>query len=112
MKKAILLLLSVFLFSCSKPLPENKLDYAGEWKSKEMYLLILADGTVSYQRLQKGGKTSINGPLKEFQGDNFVVGAAFLTTTFEVSEVPYQEDGSWFMVVDGLKLKKSSDSDE
>jgi len=110
MKKLSLVLFVIFmLFGCSKPVPENKLLYVGEWKSKEMYLLILADGTVSYNRLQNGGSTSINGPLKEFVGDNFVVGIAFLTTIFTVTEIPYQIDGKWFMVVDGIKLSKSSE---
>lgn len=108
MKKLSLFLLTAFLlFGCSKPIPENKLSYVGEWESKEMYLLILADGTVSYRRLQNGGSTSINGPLKEFVGDDFIVGIAFLTTTFNVSEIPYQVEGKWYMTVDGIKLTKS-----
>ena len=74
-----------------------------------MYLLILTDGTVSYQRLKNGGSTSINAPLKEFVGDDFVVGLAFLTTTFDVKNAPHQVDGKWVMVVDGVKLTKNED---
>jgi hypothetical protein len=106
-KLSVLVLLSLLLFACSKPLPENKLSYAGEWQSKEMYLLILADGTVSYRRLQNGGSTSINAPLKEFLGDDFIVGFAFFTTTFKVTKAPYQIEEQWFMVVDGVKLSKT-----
>ena len=95
------------LIGCSKPLPENKVSYVGEWKSKEMYLLILADGTVSYRRLKNGGSTSINAPLQKFVGYDFVVGILYLTTTFDVSKAPYQDNGKWFMVVDGIKLSKS-----
>lgn len=95
------------LIGCSKPLPESKLSYVGEWESKQMYLLILADGTVSYERLQNGGSTSIDAPLQEFVGDDFIVGIAFLTTIFDVTKAPYQENGQWFMVVDGIKLSKS-----
>ena len=110
MKKLTLLFLTVFtICSCSKPIPEGKLSYAGEWQSKEMYLLILPDGTVSYQRLQNGGRTSIDAPLKEFVGEDFIVGAAFLTTTFDVTQAPYQVDGKWVMVVDGVKLIKNQD---
>lgn len=108
-KLSVLLFSMLMLMACSQPLPEDKLAYVGEWQSKEMYLLILADGTVSYKRLQRGGSTSINGPLKEFVGDDFVVGIPFLTTTFEVSTTPYQENGQWFMVVDGVKLSKNND---
>ena len=110
MKKLILLFFVVLtVSSCSKPLPENKLSYAGEWESKEMYLLILTDGTVSYQRLKNGSSTSINAPLKEFVGDDFVVGLAFLTTTFYVTKAPHQVEGKWVMVVDGVKLTKNED---
>jgi hypothetical protein len=110
MNKLILLLLVVLtISSCSKPIPADKLSYAGEWKSKEMYLLILLDGTVAYKRLQNGGTTSINAPLKEFVGDDFIVGLGFFTTTFDVAEAPHQVDGNWVMVVDGIKLTKNPD---
>jgi hypothetical protein len=108
--KSLLLLFISFLFvACSKPLPSEKLAYAGEWQSKEMYLLILPDGTVSYQRLKNGGSSSVNGPLKEFVGDNFVVGVAFMTTTFEVSQPPTQVGDQWTMTVDGVRLVKTAE---
>lgn len=110
MNKLILLFLVVLtISSCSKPIPADRLSYAGEWESKEMYLLILSDGTVSYKRLQNGGTTSINAPLKEFVGDDFIVGLAFFTTTFDVTEAPHKVDGNWVMVVDGIKLTKNID---
>ena len=97
----------LFLFSaCSQPLPENKLSYAGEWQSKEMRLLILKDGTVAYKRIKGGGSTSVNGPIKVFDGDDFKVGVWFLTTTFEVSEPPHEINGKWQMVVDGVRLTR------
>ena len=110
MKKLVLLFLIILtISSCSKPIPVDKLSYAGEWESKEMYLLILPDGTVSYQRLKNGGTTSINAPLIEFVGEDFVVGLAFLTTTFDVTEAPHQVEGKWVMVVDGVKLTKNEE---
>lgn len=101
--------LAFLLAGCSQPLPEDRLSYVGEWQSNEMALLILADGTVSYERLKNGGKTSINAPLKEFQGDSFVVGIGPLTTVFEVSAPPRQVDGRWEMVVDGVRLIRIPD---
>ncbi|MDE3270663.1 hypothetical protein [Pseudoalteromonas sp. G4] len=107
MKKRLLTIFTLlFLTACSEPLPEERMNYAGEWVSKEMYLLILPDGTVSYKRLKGGGSTEVNGPLKEFQGDDFVVGIGFLTSTFDVSEPPYIENDQWVMTVDGVKLTK------
>lgn len=74
-----------------------------------MYLLILQDGTVAYKRLKNGGTTSVNGPLKEFIGNNFVVGISFLTTTFEVSEPPAMVDGVLKMTVDGIQLTRTAE---
>lgn len=101
-----LLIIVLFSISCARPVPPEKLNYVGEWQSKEMYLLILQDGSVKYKRLKGGGTSEVTGPLKEFQGDDFVVGIAFINTTFIVSKPPYQENGVWKMVVDGVELKK------
>lgn len=106
LKSIVLAIAIVFLTACSNPLPNDKLQYAGEWQSKEMRLLILEDGTVDYKRVKGGGNTSINGPIKEFQGDNFVVGLGPLATTFVVSEPPNEKNGVWEMVVDGVRLQK------
>lgn len=105
--KSILIISLLFLLSaCAKPIEESRKLYLGEWQSKEMAILILQDGSVSYERLKNGMTTSVNGPLKEFVGDDFVVGIAFLTTTFVVSEPPHEVDGKWQMVVDGVRLTK------
>ena len=71
-----------------------------------MVLLILADGTVAYKRLKGGGSVSVNGPLKEFVGDDFVVGMWFMTATFDVTVPPHQAEGVWKMTVDGVELTK------
>jgi len=105
-RKLSLLFLALLLFGCAEPLPEEKLHYAGEWQSQEMGLLILEDGTVAYKRLKSGATTSVNGPLKEFVGDDFVVGVLFFSTTFNVSEPPHEEAGVWRMTVDGVELTR------
>ena len=71
-----------------------------------MYLLITQDGSVRYKRLKAGATTSIEGPLKGFDGDDFVVGIGPISTTFGVSRPPYRDGGSWKMVVDGLELTR------
>ena len=103
---SICLLAIAGLCGCSKPLPQDKLSYIGEWQSEDMYLLILADGSVSYKRLKNGSTTTINAPLKEFDGDDFVVGFAFFTTIFDVSQTPQKSNDRWTMVVDGVTLTK------
>ena len=94
------------LLGCARPVPLEKEAYVGEWRSAEIVLLILADGTVGYERLKSGGSVSVDGPLKEFIGDDFVVGVWFITTTFDVTEPPHEEDGFWKMTVDGVELTK------
>ncbi len=107
MKKGLVIaFLAVLLFGCSKPLPSDRQAYVGVWESPEMRLLILADGTVDYKRLKNGGTTSINAPLQEFEGDDFVVGLGFFNTRFEVTQAPHQVNGQWQMVVDGVLLTK------
>jgi hypothetical protein len=46
--------------------------------------------------------------VKEFEGDNLVVGVGFITTTFVVSTPPYLDENSiWKVIVDGVELTKS-----
>jgi hypothetical protein len=45
--------ISLLLISCAEPVPPEKMSYVGEWQSKEMYLLILADSSVKYERGEK-----------------------------------------------------------
>ena len=58
--------------------------------------------------VSRGGvTTSVNGPLKKFDGDDFIVGVGPIETAFKVSAVPHQEDGVWKMTVDGVELSKA-----
>jgi hypothetical protein len=94
------------LAACGKPVPPDKAAYVGEWKSPSMALVITQDGRVAYKRVKGSSTTSVDGPLQKFEGSNFVVGIPYLTTTFEVSKAPYEQDGRWRMVVDGVELTK------
>jgi hypothetical protein len=86
------------------PVPPDKAEYVGRWEAVGMSLTITADGGVAYQRIKGSGKTSVNAPLKEFRGNDFVVGLGPFTTTFQVSRPPYREGDRWKMVVDGVEL--------
>ena len=94
----------LWLSSCGIPLPADKMNYVGEWRAPGMYLLILADGSVKYKRIKKGFTKSIEAPLQGFDRDDFIVGIGSLKTTFRVDKPPYQENGQWKMVVDGVTL--------
>jgi hypothetical protein len=92
------------LSACGQPVPDDKAAYVGDWRGQNMSLELTQDGTVHYQRVKANVTTSINGPLRRFEGDNFVVGIPFISTTFEVSRPPHQQAGAWKMVVDGVEL--------
>jgi hypothetical protein len=76
-----------------------------------MYMVISADGSVQYKRVKGSTTTSVNAPVREFQGNDIVVGIGPLTTTFVVSEAPHQDGKSWVMVVDGVRLVRTEGSE-
>ena len=102
----ILLAATLTLSACATPVPHDKSAYVGDWRGQDMGLLIAQDGSVVYKRIKGGVTSSINGPLRRFEGDNFVVGIPLVSTTFGVSKPPYQDAGRWKMVVDGVELTK------
>jgi hypothetical protein len=104
----VLLLLALWLPACAKPVPPDKAEYVGEWREKSMVLLITQDGSVRYKRLKGGVSTSIEAPLKGFDGDNFEVGVGPMSTVFTVSRPPYHDGRDWKMVVDGVELTRTS----
>src|SRR5947209_7458195 len=95
----LVLAAALMLSSCGQPVPDDKASYVGEWRSPNMSLQIAKDGRVNYKRVRGNNTTSIDGPLRRFEGDNFVVGIPFVSSTFEVSKPPYQDAGAWKMVV-------------
>jgi len=105
---ALLCFALLLLTSCGSPLPDNKKDYAGEWRSTTVYLYIGSDGSVNYVHQDAGVKTTINAPIQKFDGDNFEVGALGINTTFVVSAKPHLVDGVWKMTVDGRELTRYS----
>jgi hypothetical protein len=106
--KFAILLSILALAGCAKPLPPERLSYAGDWRGAGMTLLITPDGRVEYERTEGSGSRSIKAPLKEFQGNDFIVGVGSMTTKFVVSVPPHQVLDSWEMTVDGVELKRVS----
>jgi hypothetical protein len=102
----ILLALALTLSACGQPVPDDKVAYVGEWRAPTMSLLLTKDGRVNYKRVRGNSTTSVEGPLRRFEGANFVVGIPLMSTTFEVLKPPYQEAGTWKMVVDGVELTR------
>lgn len=106
---SVQVLILCFLCACSKPLPDDKQTYVGEWQDdhKTTLLIIHASGDINYERKVGVATTTINAPIKEFNGNDFIVGVWFFTTDFKVTEPPEKRQGKWRMVVDGVELIKT-----
>ena len=105
----IFLIISIFLISaCSGELPLEKQDFVGLWKNNSISLLITAEGSIHYEK--KGGtNVTVSAPIKKFTDDKMVVGIWFITTDFKIDQSPTQENGTWFIIVDGNKLFKANE---
>ena len=90
----------------SIPIPEEKKAYVGTWEGVGFHLTITDDGGVNYRRVEGNYTKTVTGPVQSFEGNDFVVGVLFITTTFRVQHPPYMEGNEWLMVVDGVELKK------
>jgi hypothetical protein len=99
-------LLATLLVACAKPLPPDKSNYAGEWRGGPIHLVITPEGRAIYERKDGNMSKSIDAPVKEFKGDDFVVGVGFMSTQFAVSAPPHDEAGVWKMTVDGVELTR------
>ncbi|MCK7595298.1 hypothetical protein [Pseudomarimonas salicorniae] len=99
----------ILLTGCGIEVPPEKAAYIGEWQATTMYLLITRDGSVRYKRIEGGVTTSVEGPLKAFDGDNFEVGVGPMSTTFIVNRPPYLDGETWKMQVDGVPLTKTAE---
>jgi hypothetical protein len=105
-RPTLVLTTTIVLSACGQPLPADKAGYAGSWRSSQMSLLITADGSVKYERLEEGNTKSISGPLKGFEGQNFSVGFGPMSTTFVVSAPPHTTGDRIRMTVDGIELTR------
>jgi len=100
----------VFLLSLAgcgaDPLPEDQMVYVGVWQGGNIFLEIDADGNASYAKVMGDASETIDSPIKQLGDGKIVMGYLFFTKTLELTKPAYQEDGKWFMVIDGVVLEK------
>jgi hypothetical protein len=89
--------------ACAKGVPPEEAANAGEWSAPTMALAIAQDGTVAYDRKKGAATTSINAPLKQFQGEDFIAGLGPAATTFVVSAPRHRDGNAWKMTVGGVE---------
>lgn len=107
----LVLFIALVITSCGGlkgiKVPEDKKEYVGFWKSSEVTLSIQEGGRVEYEKKSGSSSKKISAPIQKFEGNNFVVGALGINTTFEVSDPPHQDSsGVWKMTVDGTELTR------
>jgi hypothetical protein len=106
LRMAVMLAAALGLAACSKPLPSDKANYAGDWRSAEMQLIITTGGRVDYKRRASGGSRSVQAPIQKFEGNDFFAGLGLLSTRFVVARPPTLINGVWTMTDDGVELTK------
>jgi hypothetical protein len=106
MRKALICLFVLLLTACGEPVPLTRTAYVGEWAGPDMRLVIQPGGYVEYQRKKPNGTSSINAPIRKWEGHDFHVGVGVFSTRFVVSQPPAEKDGVWTMVVDGVPLRR------
>jgi hypothetical protein len=98
------------LAGCATPVPFDKMRYVGQWEGETAYLLITPQGYVRFEQYGRllGGDltTGMDGPLKRFDGDNFIVGIGPVATKFVVHTPPYWDGDHWKMVVGKHELAR------
>jgi hypothetical protein len=111
-KLLFLVLLSIGAAGCAARIPLDKWRYVGDWQGETARLLITRDGHVHFEQYKvvlKGNMTiGMEGPLKRFDGDNFIVGFGPVSTTFVVEKPPYKDGDEWKMTVGKHELTRMS----
>jgi hypothetical protein len=106
------LLVALTTLACAgiqgKPVPADRQDLVGSWRSAEVELDIEPAGFVRYEKENGAGHVSINGPVTEWTPDGFVVGLFGVGTTFRVDEPPHRVGDHWETIIDGVPLSRSS----
>ncbi len=88
------------------PVPDDKQAYIGTWIGEGTTFSLTRDGGIAYITLSGKGRYSFNGPLREISDQQLVAGLWFVKNTFTINEPPHQEDGEWYMTLNGKPLVK------
>jgi hypothetical protein len=73
-----------------------------------MVVVIEPDGMVGVSRHTDHTNSDLRAPAQAWKPDAVEIGLGGLTTTYRVDEAPYEKDGAWRMVIEGVPLVRVS----
>lgn len=82
-------------------------EYVGAWEGPGITVTIEPDGQIEVHR-RDGADTRVNMPAKVWTDDAVEIGVGPLSTRYEIQEAPYQKDGTWIMVFDGVQVTRAA----
>jgi hypothetical protein len=90
-----------------EPAPPPSPAWVGAWEGPGMSVHIEPSGLVTIE--QRGSSTTrVAAPAIRWDDDALVIGAFGLETTYRVDEPPYEHDGEWRMVLEGVPLVREA----
>lgn len=99
------------LEAMAQPVPPPAPAWAGTWEGPGMRVVIAPDGYVEIDADATGTvstATSVKAPAQSWADGKIVVGIGMFTTSWTVNEAPYERDGEWRMVVEGVVLVRTT----
>lgn len=87
-----------------KELAKRSALFVGVWKSRQMRLVIQADGKASYEREKGASWRKVTGTFSDLSRQSFKIRVLGVGTTFKIDAPPSEKDGVWSMTIDGVKL--------
>ena len=85
------------------PLTEAQSDYAGKWVSSDgTWLQIYNNGGGDFKK----SNASVTGGFTAITEGTITIGELGIDTEYKIDVAPYQEDGEWYMELDGYLYYK------
>jgi len=109
MKKIIIIafvaLMTAFTSCGSKtPLTENQKVFAGKWVTNDgTWLQIYNNGGGDFNQ----SNSNVSGGSVEINQNTIKIGLFGLNSEYNIDKPPYQDNGSWYMVLDGNTYQKN-----
>ena len=101
---------AILLSACAKPLPADKLNYAGTWQNDDssIQLVISKLGQMQYREYRDANNyTVLSGPIRSFNRQKILFGFGPFSKEFMISQAPHlNSNGIWSMTINGEYLNR------